>query len=85
MSFVRGTGSDSNAGTGDNGLAARRYQEKHGHAPNTCFINAAQNAETLGAEGLRVNGVVVKGLRSIMPHYFWLGVEEEQKDPAWVA
>jgi hypothetical protein len=55
-------------------LAARRYQEKHERQANVCFVNPAH---LNGDECLRVNGVLVLPRKNIMPHYFWLGVEEQ--------
>ncbi len=60
-------------------LAAQKYREKFGHAPNTCFVNAARHSETLGEDGFRVNGVLVRGKRNVLPNYFWLGVEKEKE------
>ncbi len=54
--------------------AARRYAEKFGRAPNTCFVNpAALEKEVVQLEQLRVIGA-----HNILPNHFWLGVMDRQ-------
>jgi len=56
--------------------AAKRYREKFGYAPDTCFINADTPPETLAA--LRAmfepQGLDIKTKNTIMPKHVWLGV-----------
>jgi hypothetical protein len=58
--------------------AARRYREKFGMVPNTCYVNQA----TWDGQSTVVRGrVAVPALRvipagNILPHHFWVGVEE---------
>jgi hypothetical protein len=53
--------------------AATRYAEKfHPERPNVCFVNPT---EVEGQE-LGVDGITVRPLRSILPHHFWIGREE---------
>jgi hypothetical protein len=65
-------------------LAIQHYHEKFGHVPNTCYVNLA--LLPMGRERLRfVHGrgqLEVRAARNVMPHYFWLGVEKEQKEAA---
>ncbi|HBY92535.1 MAG: hypothetical protein M5U01_10480 [Ardenticatenaceae bacterium] len=51
--------------------AARRYREKFGRAPTVCFVNPSEPIESE-----RVGNVVVRTLRTVLPHHFWIGVEE---------
>ncbi len=59
--------------------AVQRYQQKHGHAPDVCYVHPGQVRE----EGLRV-GVVNIGLvkvlpaKTVLPHHFWLGVLDKR-------
>ncbi len=54
--------------------AARRYREKFGAPPDTCYVNQAALAGgqgVVGAPGLRLVPAA-----NILPHHFWIGVEE---------
>jgi hypothetical protein len=60
--------------------AARRYREKFGILPNTCYINqaalgGAEMAVTLHAGA---SDAIVRLLpaANILPHHFWIGVED---------
>lgn len=58
--------------------AAAHYQRKYGQAPQLCYVNPT----TLNgsADSLRVAGVMVVPSRTVLPHHFWLGVKEEQRN-----
>ncbi len=51
--------------------AAKRYQEKFGTAPDTCFVNPRDlDAETKPKPGIRIQ---VAGKATILPNHIWLG------------
>jgi hypothetical protein len=59
--------------------AARRYRDKFGAPPNTCYVNQA----ALGGSELRLPVSYAQGgtlrvlpARNILLHHFWIGVEE---------
>ena len=59
--------------------AARRYQEKFGASPDTCYVNGSD----LAGDGLSImlDGEPVCGLRvlpaaNVRPHHFWVGADE---------
>ncbi len=59
--------------------AARRYQEKFGASPNTCYVNHAALAGTaLAAPVPSPLGAALRVVPSvyILPHHFWVGVED---------
>lgn len=50
---------------------ARRYYEKFGIRPDTCYVNPA----TLSQRDLRLkSNIQVKTAVNILPNHFWLGV-----------
>ena len=54
--------------------AARRYREKFGVPPDTCYVNqAALGADAPAGMALRIVPAV-----NILPHHFWVGVEERR-------
>jgi len=56
--------------------AARRYREKFGAAPDTCYVStAALNGAALA---IPYQGRTLRVLpaHNILPHHFWVGVEE---------
>ncbi len=56
--------------------AARRYQEKFGVTPDTCYVNRRALAEAeaiLSCQGTRVR---VLPASNVLAHHFWVGVEE---------
>jgi hypothetical protein len=53
--------------------AAAYYRQKYDAAPTACYINPA--ALDNGAE-FQVNSVAVLPLKIVLPHHFWVGVEE---------
>ena len=59
--------------------AAKRYREKFGALPDTCYVN--QSALDKGAVTISLTGVPGTALRllpasNVLPHHFWIGVEE---------
>ncbi len=65
--------------------AARRYKDKFGVAPNTCYVNKG----AITGDSLMVALESVKGKRvrilpapNILPHHFWIGVEEAREKAA---
>lgn len=60
--------------------AARRYREKFGVLPNTCYINQAMlgGAETsVTLHAVPSDGVVrLLPAANILRHHFWVGVED---------
>ena len=54
--------------------AATCYRDKTGGVvPDVCIVNPAMLSET----EFKVGRVVVKTARYVMPHHFWIGVEEK--------
>jgi hypothetical protein len=67
--------------------AARRYREKFGSAPNTCYVNQlalAGSELTLPVPGVQGKALRVIAANNILPNHFWVGVEEacEQREAA---
>ncbi len=59
--------------------AARRYQEKFGAPPDTCYVNQAAlggSALTIGAGPSQAAALRIVPATNILPHHFWIGVEE---------
>ena len=54
-------------------LAAKRYQQKCGHAPNVCY--AHPSTPDVGTDAV---GVHISPLKSVLPMHFWLGVEADK-------
>lgn len=56
--------------------AAKRYREKYGYAPDTCFINADTSSDTLAAlrATFAAQGIEIKTKKTIIPNHVWLGV-----------
>jgi hypothetical protein len=57
------------------GEAASYYKEKYGEAPTLCFVNPVMLSEKIPAS----NGVEVKKAKSVLPHHFWIGINEKKK------
>ena len=57
--------------------AAAHYLHKYGHRRNTCFVRP----DTLDGNGevLRVGGIEVRTGRVILPHHFWIGLDDEKR------
>ena len=53
--------------------AAEYYNEKYGHQPTLCLVNPA----ALEAGTAAPAGIEVRPARLVMPHHFWIGVDEE--------
>lgn len=51
--------------------AARRYQEKFGQAPNTCFVNPSDVADVK-----TVDTITVAAKTTILRNHLWLGISK---------
>ena len=52
------------------------YTDKFGRKPTHCLVHP----NTLdGSEGLMA-GVMVSAARNVMPHHYWVGIDEEQSN-----
>ena len=51
--------------------AAGRYEEKFGHAPDTCYINS----DMLAQEQPQIGDMQVLVADNILPHHYWIGVQ----------
>lgn len=51
--------------------AAARYREKFGAAPNTCYVNP----QAIAGDAQQCGALRLVAARHILPHHFWLGVE----------
>jgi hypothetical protein len=49
------------------------YKNKYGQYPNLCYIHPSMS---LGAPRV-VDGVSVASSNMVLPHHFWLGVDDE--------
>ena len=49
--------------------AADYYEVKYGRQPELCFVNQAALAEEMA-----VRSIQVKGVATVLPHHFWLGM-----------
>jgi hypothetical protein len=70
------------------GRAARRYREKYGRWPNTCYVHPQAVAQHAGEDPpvvcrLQNPGATIRVLSApnILLHHFWLG-ESTEPDPA---
>lgn len=52
--------------------AADYYTEKYGRFPELCLVNSSALADEK-----KVDGIVVKPVKTVLPHHFWLGVETQ--------
>ena len=62
--------------------AARRYREKFGVVPDTCYVNQAelsQDTLTITLGGAPGRSLRVLPARNVLPHHFWIGVEDMQE------
>lgn len=56
--------------------AAAHYKEKFGRTPTLCLVHP----EMLnGSSGGAVKGLEVRSARTIIPHHFLIGIEDEDK------
>lgn len=59
--------------------AARRYHEKYGRWPNTCYVHPQVVADHLGPElqvvcsGKQQRVIRVVSAPNVLPHHYWLG------------
>lgn len=61
--------------TGDKiARAVQRYQQKYGHSPDVCYVHPAHLKE---GEMNLAGGIKVLPAKSVLPHHFWLGVNEK--------
>ena len=59
--------------------AARRYRDKFGIIPDTCYVNQAAvsgSIVTIQLAGLSGKPLRVLPAGNILPHHFWIGVDE---------
>lgn len=52
--------------------AADYYEKKYGVRPDICFVHPSM----INEEMMLWNRIVIKPNRRILPHHFWLGVQE---------
>ena len=55
--------------------AARRYREKFGQTPDTCYISNKATVDAGMQQLLSSLAVRVVPSTTIRPHHFWIGVE----------
>jgi hypothetical protein len=53
--------------------AATYYKEKYGQAPNICYVHPGMRMEHPKD---KVQDVVVKSSKAVLPDHFWLGIVE---------
>jgi hypothetical protein len=60
--------------------AAAHYERKCGHRPDLCFVHPL----AFGGDGevKKVDGVVIRLGRSVLPHHFWLGKDDAERQRA---
>ncbi len=58
--------------------AVARYREKYQRDPDVCYVNPSALLD--GATINRNFAVKVLPAKSILPHHFWLGIEDKSKD-----
>jgi len=58
-------------------LAAQRYREKYGCAPDTCCVHPA----AVGEDELSVDGLRVVAARNVLLHHFWVGEADGERAP----
>ena len=54
--------------------AAGYYSEKYGRKPNLCLVHPGM----LKSDEGKVNGIVIRKGKGVMPGHFWIGVDETQ-------
>ena len=62
--------------------AAAHYQRKYGHTPNLCFVHPAAFDGNGNGKMTKAGEVEIRANRSILPHHFWIGVDEEKTGKA---
>ncbi len=53
--------------------ATQHYKEKYGHSPNLCYVHPSCLPDNVPS-----NGVKVLAAKDILPHHFWLGMDERE-------
>lgn len=53
--------------------AAAYYKKKYGHTPNMCYVHTSM----LTDKSAKAGSINIKTTKSILPHHFWLGVNEK--------
>lgn len=64
--------------------AVRRYREKFGVTPNTCYVNPSafdEGMSDLGRAGKPMASLRVVPASNVLLHHFWVGVEELRDAP----
>ncbi len=56
--------------------AAESFLKRYGHKPQLCLVNPNIMS---GKPALLVDGITVKPWRYILPHHFWIGVEDQRE------
>ena len=59
--------------------AARRYREKFGVAPNTCYVNLVAlggHEQVLALQPIGGGELHLLPAANILPNHFWVGVED---------
>ena len=61
--------------------AARRYRDKFGAPPDTCYVNieALEAATSVGVGGAGSPALRVVPSARILAHHFWVGIEERRE------
>jgi hypothetical protein len=54
--------------------AAKYYQNKYGDTPNLCFIHPGMLPEN--GNGSQAGEIEVRTSNTILPHHFWIGVNQ---------
>jgi len=60
--------------------AADYYCKKYGKAPNMCFVHPSmltRDAEARDA-AIRAGSVEVRGLSTVLPNHFWIGIGAQE-------
>lgn len=57
--------------------AALHYREKHGRWPDLCHVHPSALENGVGK---LVSSIRVIGLKTVLKHHFWIGVEKEQRE-----
>jgi hypothetical protein len=69
---------DSNQGLAEKiARAAKRYRQKFGALPNTCYVHPSALKDNGAAR--HIDGVRVSSLPSVLRHHFWLGREKSRR------
>jgi len=58
--------------------AVWRYQQKYHCCPDVVYVHPSALLDKKAIE--RADGIKVLPAKSVLPHHFWLGVEDKSKD-----